>query len=193
MAFCQGREGASAWLTARGGGTARKMWWEKKGRPGEAVEPRGVTRLPSSPDGESVSAEITPRKAEMPTTNQNQTVLGRSMVLHGDLTGKEDLLIEGQVEGSVNLPEHCVTVGGSGEVKAEIQARHVIILGAVTGNIAAGERIEIRKTGRVVGDLVAAGIAIEDGAYFKGSIDIVRGTEGAASGAFGAEGNYKAS
>lgn len=128
----------------------------------------------------------------MPTTNQNQTVLGRSMILRGDLTGKEDLLVEGQIEGTINLPEHCVTVGASGEVKAEIHARHVVILGSVTGNISAGERIEIRKTGRVVGDLVAAGIAIEDGAFFKGSIDIVRDQEHESSHSLAAEGAYKA-
>lgn len=117
----------------------------------------------------------------MATANPNQTVIGRSMALRGDLTGKEDLLIEGQFEGTINLPEHCLTVGGSGEVKAETHARQVVILGTVTGNITARERIEIRKTGHVVGDLVAAAIAIEDGAFFKGSIDIVRdqGREGA--------------
>ena len=88
--------------------------------------------------------------------------------------GKEDLLIEGQFQGTINLPENCVTVGAGGEVKAEVHARQVIVQGMLTGNISAGERIEIRKTGHVVGDLVSAAIAIEDGAFFKGSIDIVR-------------------
>ncbi len=96
------------------------------------------------------------------------------MALRGDLSGKEDLLIEGQFEGTINLTEHCVTVGANGEVKAEIHARQVIVQGSVAGNISAGEKIDIRKTGHVVGDLVAAAIAIEDGAFFKGSIDIVR-------------------
>ncbi len=96
------------------------------------------------------------------------------MVLHGDLMGKEDLLIEGQFQGVMNLPENCVTVGASGEVKAEIHARQVVVQGKVTGNISASDKIEIRKTGHVVGDLVASSIAIEDGAFFKGSIDIVR-------------------
>lgn len=168
------------------------MWWEKKARPGGALEPKAMPGSLSTSDAETTRAEITPRTSEMPTTNQSQTVLGRSMILRGDLTGKEDLLVEGQIEGTINLPEHCVTVGASGEVKAEIHARHVIILGAVTGNISAGERIEIRKTGRVVGDLVAAGIAIEDGAFFKGSIDIVRDQEGESSPSHAAVGAYKA-
>ncbi len=105
---------------------------------------------------------------------QNETLLGRSVVLRGDLSGKEDLLIEGQFEGTINLQDNCLTVGPHGQVKAEIHARQVVVQGAVNGNISAREKIEIRKTGNVVGDLVAAGIAIEDGAYFKGSIDILR-------------------
>ena len=110
----------------------------------------------------------------MPTVNSDQTVVGRSTILSGELSGKGDLLIEGQFQGTVSLPENCVTVGSAGEVKAELHARHVIVHGAVTGNISAGEKIEIRKSGHVVGDLVAAAIAIEDGAFFKGSIDIIR-------------------
>jgi cytoskeletal protein CcmA (bactofilin family) len=110
----------------------------------------------------------------MPSVNQNQTILGQSITLRGEISGKEDLLIEGQLEGTVSLTDHCVTVGSHGEVKAEVHARQVIVLGAVTGNITAREKIEIRKTGQVVGDLVASAVAIEDGAYFKGSIDILR-------------------
>ena len=110
----------------------------------------------------------------MPSVNQNQTILGQSIALHGEISGKEDLLIEGQLEGTINLPDHCVTVGSHGEVKAEVHARQVIVLGALTGNITASEKVEIRKTGQVVGDLVAAAVAIEDGAFFKGSIDILR-------------------
>ncbi|MBI4165780.1 MAG: polymer-forming cytoskeletal protein [Acidobacteria bacterium] len=102
------------------------------------------------------------------------TILGPSVALHGELAGDEDLVIEGQFDGTLHLGDHCVTVGAQGQVKAEIQATRVIVEGAVTGNITARERIEIRKTGRVLGDLIAAGIAIEDGAYFKGSIEILR-------------------
>ncbi len=127
----------------------------------------------------------------MPNINQRQTLLGHSMILRGDLTGKEDVLIEGQFEGKLNCPEHCVTIGAKGEVKAQVHARQVIIHGSVTGNISAGERLEIRRTGRLVGDVVAAGIAIEDGAFFKGSVDLVReGAEGGPS--LAAEGVYKA-
>jgi cytoskeletal protein CcmA (bactofilin family) len=110
----------------------------------------------------------------MPMNPTNSTVLGRSVVLHGELTGNEDLLIEGQFDGSVHLEDNCLTVGAGGQVKAEIHARQVIIHGKVTGNISAREKVEIRKTGHVLGDLTTAGVAIEDGAYFKGSIEILR-------------------
>jgi cytoskeletal protein CcmA (bactofilin family) len=94
--------------------------------------------------------------------------------LRGELSGDEDLAIEGQFDGKIQLRDHCLTVGAQGQVKAEIQASRVIVHGAVTGNITARDRIEIRKTGRVLGDLLAPGISIEDGAYFKGSIEILR-------------------
>ncbi|MBZ5562398.1 MAG: polymer-forming cytoskeletal protein [Acidobacteriia bacterium] len=119
-------------------------------------------------------------------SSSRPTNLGSTVVLKGDLTGSEDLLVEGQFDGTINLREHCLTIGARGQVKAEIQATRVIIEGSVTGNITARERIEIRKTGRVMGDLVAPGIAIEDGAYFKGSIEILREEAREAAAAFSA-------
>ncbi len=107
-------------------------------------------------------------------TNTTPTALGRSLVLRGELTGNEDLLMDGQFDGTINLQDHAFTVGSNGQVKAEIRARQVVVHGTVNGNITAREKVEIRKTGHVIGDLKAAGIAIEDGAYFKGSIEIVR-------------------
>jgi cytoskeletal protein CcmA (bactofilin family) len=96
------------------------------------------------------------------------------MSLKGELSGKEDLTVEGQFEGTIDVAENTVTVGPQGQVKSEIRARHVIVHGSVSGKIAAREKIDIRRTGNVIGDLVAAGVAIEDGAYFKGSIEILR-------------------
>jgi len=124
-----------------------------------------------------------PPKAVTPTSSgQTQTILGRSAVVKGELSASEDLVLEGQFEGSINVPENCLTVGAQGQAKSEIQARLVVVHGTVNGKISAKERVEIRKTGSVVGDVVSAGVAIEDGAYFKGSIEIVReGNTGAAS------------
>jgi len=118
--------------------------------------------------------ENTPRAVPGPGGPQAASVIGRSMSLKGELTGKEDLVVEGQFEGTIDVAEHTVTVGAQGQVKSEIRARHVVVHGSVTGKISAREKIDIRRTGNVVGDLVAAGVAIEDGAYFKGSIEILR-------------------
>ncbi len=112
--------------------------------------------------------------AEPTVLSSNQSRLGPSVSLKGELAGKEDLVIEGQFEGAINLQDRSLTIGLQSQVKADIQANRVIIHGSVTGNISARERIEIRKTGRVLGDLVGPGIAIEEGAYFKGSIEILR-------------------
>lgn len=150
------------------------MWWEKKSGPDPGQRPHPLSAPAARPESWAEPLEPTPRVSDMPNTIQNQTLLGQSMVLHGELTGKEDLLIEGQLDGTISLPDHCVTVGSHGEVKAEIHARQISVLGTVNGNLTAREKIEIRKTGQVVGDLVAAAIAIEDGAYLKGSIDIQR-------------------
>lgn len=157
------------------------MWWDKKQpEEGRSVSQRlAGTSHEDSRRNENMPDSI-PKYADSALTHQ--TVLGRSVMLKGDLSGREDLLIEGQFEGSVTLNEHCLTVGPNGQVKGEIQARQVVVQGAVNGNVTAREKIEIRKSGRVVGDLVAAGIAIEDGAFFKGSIDIVREKAGEPTG-----------
>jgi len=107
-------------------------------------------------------------------SGSRQTVLGQTVVLKGELSANEDLLIEGQFEGTIALEQHCVTVGANGQVKAEIRARQAVILGTVSGKVAAKEKVEIRRSGHLVGDLTTGAVAIEEGAYFKGSIEIVR-------------------
>jgi cytoskeletal protein CcmA (bactofilin family) len=150
------------------------MWWEKKRRPvaPQFVKPRATP--PATLELEQAMSETTGKLANQPPCGSPQTVLGRTTVMRGQLSGNEDLLIDGQFEGTITLQDHCVTVGTDGQVKAEIQARQVAVLGSVVGNISAREKIAIRRTGHVVGDLVAAAVAIEEGAYFKGSIDILR-------------------
>lgn len=150
------------------------MWWEKKPRSITPQQAHPLSAPPATPKMEKPMIEAMPRVSDALPSSPNQTLLGQSVVLRGDLSGKEDLLIEGHFEGTINLQEHCVTVGPHGQVKGEIHARQVIVQGTMNGNVTAREKIEIRKAGEVVGDLVAAGIAIEDGAYFKGSIDVLR-------------------
>jgi cytoskeletal protein CcmA (bactofilin family) len=101
-------------------------------------------------------------------------VLGKSVMVKGQILSREDLTIDGEVEGTVELQEHRLTVGTNGKVQATIKAREIIVLGTVHGNVEATDKIDIRKDAKLVGDLKTVRIVIEDGAYFKGSIDIVR-------------------
>lgn len=100
--------------------------------------------------------------------------VGATLEIKGKISGEEDLQIDGKVEGPVSVPGHRVTVGRSGQVQAEITAREVMIYGKVTGNIRASDRVEIKKDGMLTGDITTARISIEDGAIFKGRIEIER-------------------
>ncbi len=101
-----------------------------------------------------------------------QATIGKSLVVKGEVTGSESLYIDGRVEGSIHLSGNRVTVGRNGVVDADIIAREIVILGKVHGNVTATDRVDIRNEGTLVGDVVAQRICIEDGAFFKGGIDI---------------------
>lgn len=96
---------------------------------------------------------------------------GSSLIIKGELSGSEDLAIEGRVEGKISLPEHVLTIGLGAQVSAEVIARVVILHGAVTGNITASERVEIKATGRMNGDLVSPKVQMSDGATFSGRLE----------------------
>jgi cytoskeletal protein CcmA (bactofilin family) len=100
--------------------------------------------------------------------------LGASLHVKGEISGNEDLHVDGSVEGLIQLEDRKLTVGASAKLTADVVAREVVVYGAVKGNLRARDRIEIKKDGSVVGDLTTARIMIEDGAYFKGSIEIDR-------------------
>lgn len=154
------------------------MWWEKKtetpGGKKQERQPASPMTHVATPQWETPMTDATLKPSPSLASTNHASCLGGSLVLRGELSGKDDLVIEGQVEGPINLQEHCLTIAAQGQVKSDITARQVIISGSVVGKISAADKIEIRKTGHVVGDLVAAGIAIEEGAYFKGSIEVVR-------------------
>ena len=109
--------------------------------------------------------------------NRETGWLGSSLHVKGDITGSEDLQIDGSVEGLIQLDERKLTVGATAKVTADITARDVVVYGYVKGNVRAKGRIEIKKNGCVIGNLTTAQIMIEDGANFKGSIEIDRGSE----------------
>jgi cytoskeletal protein CcmA (bactofilin family) len=100
--------------------------------------------------------------------------LGSSLQVKGEITGTEDLLIDGAVEGQIHLDERKLTVGTKANVMADINARDVVVYGYLKGNVRARGRIEIKKGGAIIGNLTTAQIMIEDGADFKGSIEIDR-------------------
>lgn len=98
--------------------------------------------------------------------------IGKSVVIKGELSGSEDLYLDGQVEGSIELRNHNLTVGPNGKVKADVTAKSVVIQGKVEGKLTAAERVELQKSAVVDGDIVTQRIAVEEGAFFKGKIDI---------------------
>jgi cytoskeletal protein CcmA (bactofilin family) len=100
--------------------------------------------------------------------------IGKAVKIVGQIFSKEDLYVDGDLEGTVELLEHKLTIGPNGNVHAGIKAREVVALGTIQGNVEAADKIEIRKDARLVGDIRTARILIEDGAYFKGSIDIIK-------------------
>lgn len=111
-----------------------------------------------------------PRNAVL--NSAEQATIGKSLVIKGEVTGSESLYIDGRVEGSINLAGNRVTVGRNGVVAANINAREIVVLGKVRGNLVASDRVDIRSEGSLTGDVVAQRISIEDGAFFKGGIDI---------------------
>jgi cytoskeletal protein CcmA (bactofilin family) len=100
--------------------------------------------------------------------------IGKAVRVVGQIYSKEDLFVDGDLEGTVEALEHKLTIGPNGTVHATVKAREVVALGTIQGNVEAAEKIEIRKDAKLVGDIKTARIIIEDGAYFKGSIDIVK-------------------
>jgi cytoskeletal protein CcmA (bactofilin family) len=145
------------------------------------------------------------RKSELETNDSPRTTLsesrmdsksvfiGQSIFIKGELTGNEDMTIEGRVDGNIQLKDHNVTIGSSGKIEAEIFAKNITIMGEVQGNVTAESRVEIKKTGKLNGNIVAPRVSIEDGARFRGSIDMEGASELRKSGSRGKESGDKES
>src|SRR5881392_2794333 len=139
--------------------------------PGRPTEPERISpSAPSAPAVTETAASSAPRPVAASTADQ--ATIGKSLVIKGEVTSSESLYIDGRVEGSINLAGNRVTVGRNGVVAANISAREIVVLGKVRGNLTASDRVDIRNDGSLTGDVVAARISIEDGAFFKGGIDI---------------------
>ena len=106
--------------------------------------------------------------------------IGKSVIIKGELAGSEDLTIEGQVDGKIELKDHVLTIGPNGKIKAQVFAKAVIVLGEVNGNVSATEKVDIRDGGSVDGDIISPRVAIAEGAHFRGSVDMQRKAAAAA-------------
>ena len=152
------------------------MWGNKK----PETPQTGVSNPPGTIPPKPVSAPLegtamsTDAMRPLTTPERASARLGASLHVKGEISGNEDLHIDGSVEGLVQLEDRKLTVGASAKLTADVVAREVVVYGSVKGNLRARDRIEIKKDGSVVGDLTTARIMIEDGAYFKGSIEIDR-------------------
>jgi cytoskeletal protein CcmA (bactofilin family) len=160
------------------------MWGNKKpetpqpGQPESKNIPVNPPPKPAAATWEGTTAMSTDAMRPLGATADRSTArLGPSLHVKGEISGNEDLVIDGSVEGLVQLDERKLTVGATAKVTADIIAREVVVYGTVKGNLRAKDRIEIKKDGSVNGDLTTARIMIEDGAYFKGSIEIDKTSE----------------
>lgn len=160
------------------------MWGNKKPDTPPTAQPE-PTKLPVNQPPNAVPATLEGKSAMSTdamrplgaTSDRSSARLGSSLHVKGEISGSEDLLIDGTVEGLIQLDERKLTVGTTAKVTADIIAREVVVYGSVKGNLRAKDRIEIKKDGSVNGDLTTARIMIEDGAYFKGSIEIDKSGE----------------
>ncbi|MGE0449422.1 MAG: polymer-forming cytoskeletal protein [Vicinamibacterales bacterium] len=100
--------------------------------------------------------------------------IGKSVIVKGELSGSEDLTIEGHVEGTIQLPDHVLTIGPNGRIRAQVFAKSIIVLGEIHGNVTASEKVDIRDKGSVNGDIMSPRVAISEGAHFRGSVDMQR-------------------
>src|SRR5438309_5076163 len=152
------------------------MWKPNQTGPNTPATPEPARPTPPAASPASYESGTPRPTAGAPATTAaasgEQATIGKSLVVKGEVSGSESLYIDGKVEGAINLPGNRVTVGRNGQVAANIMARAVVVLGKVRGNINASDRVDIRSEGSLTGDVAAARISIEDGAYFKGGIDI---------------------
>lgn len=148
------------------------MWKSQSERePGNPTPQTGVSpEAAAAPAPAQVS--VPPAAPPAPRGDAGVTHISKTVVLKGSVTGNENLFVDGRVEGTVDLPNSVVTVGVNGQIEAAVTARELVILGKMKGDVVAAERVEIRAQGALIGDVSAFRISIEDGAFFKGSIDI---------------------
>lgn len=139
----------------------------------ESVKPT-TPPPPASTPGASPAAPSQQSEARPTMIERDKVNIGKSVVIKGELSGSEDLTIEGNCEGKIELRENVLTIGPNGKIRAEVFAKAVIVLGEVVGNVTASEKVDIRDNGSVDGDIISPRVAIAEGAHFRGSVDMQR-------------------
>ena len=141
----------------------------------EAVKPGSGQ---STPTGQTARSQGSASGSQQPEAGQqggrDAVNVGKSVVIKGELNGSQNLMIEGQVEGKIELKDHVLTIGPNGKIRAQVFAKALVVLGEVNGNIAVSEKVDIRDSGSVDGDIVSPRLAIAEGAHFCGSVDMQR-------------------
>src|ERR1041385_2024896 len=140
-------------------------------KPSQPVPPAAAVAAPSIP----IPHKETPKASEPHRADVGH--IGKSVQIKGELTGSEDLYLDGSIEGTIDLRDHSLIIGPNGKIKAGITARDLVVHGRVEGNITATGRVELRKSCSLIGDVSTQRIVIEDGAFFKGAIDIKENTQ----------------
>ncbi len=148
------------------------MWYRSKRDEGAPAKQAGATH--EAEIKEAIPMATHPTRAAEFGSVRSGALIGKSLEITGKIRGAEDLVIDGKLEGDVELPEHRLTVGPSGVLHGKIRAREIVVYGSVQGNLEASERVEIKKHAKVVGDLKAQRPVIEDEAYFKGNVETIR-------------------
>lgn len=138
--------------------------WQTLDTPKSPSSPNPTPAAPASNASSTVSAQL--------RTTAEQATIGRSLVIKGEVSGSEPLYVDGRIEGTINLTDNRVTIGRNGTVSANINAKEVVVMGKLSGNVTVTDRVDIRAEGSVTGDVVAHRLSIEDGAFFKGSVDL---------------------
>lgn len=144
------------------------MWTKETMSEVPGTTPSKDSRIPAAPLNAPAGIRTSP------PTARTLACLGSTITVKGEITSDEDLQIDGKVEGNISLRGHRLTVGRTAQLNSEINAREVIVYGNASGNLRARDRVEIKKDGQVIGDITTTRISIEDGAYFKGHIEIER-------------------
>ena len=148
--------------------------WNKRKEEEYPPKPAAAPAPAASQAKENTPMSSNPTPSHPASESRGPAIIGKSVMIKGQIFSREDLTIDGEIDGSVELHEHRLTVGPNGKLQAGVKAREVVVLGTIHGNVEASDKIDIRKDAKLVGDIKTARIVIEDGAYFKGSIDIAR-------------------